>query len=97
MIVRIGELARRSGLSTKTLRFYEVEGLLPEPPRTPGGYRDYPPDTVDRLKLIRRGQAAGLALTEIKTILAIRDGGRAPCSHVRELLTERLAGVSGLV
>lgn len=82
----IGELAARGGVTTKTLRFYEKIGVLPEPARTPAGYRQYGEDSLDRLSFIRAAQAAGLTLAEIRTVIAIRDGGSAPCTHVVELL-----------
>lgn len=88
--MRIGELANANGITTKTLRFYESEGLMPIPPRTSGGYRDYPSDTVHRIDFIRRGQSAGLTLAQIGEILRIRDGGNAPCAHVQSLLSGRL-------
>jgi MerR family Zn(II)-responsive transcriptional regulator of zntA len=89
--VRIGELAHAAGTTTKTLRFYEDQGLLPEAPRTPAGYRDYSADAVSRIDFIHRGQAAGLTLAQIHQVLDIRDGGHAPCEHVRDLLDRRLA------
>ena len=89
--MRIGELADAAGTTTKTLRFYEEQGLLPEAPRTPAGYRDYSPDALARIDFIHRGQAAGLTLAEIRQVLDIRDRGHAPCEHVRELLDRRLA------
>ena len=55
----IGELAKRTGTTAKTLRFYEDEGLLPEPTRTSGGYRDYPAESADRVEFIRGAQQAG--------------------------------------
>jgi MerR family Zn(II)-responsive transcriptional regulator of zntA len=89
--MRIGELAAASGTTTKTLRFYEDAGLLPPPDRTPTGYRDYDPAVLARLDFIRRSQAAGLTLAQIRDVLAIRDTGTAPCQHVQQLLTDRLA------
>jgi DNA-binding transcriptional MerR regulator len=88
--VLIGELAEATGTTATTLRFYESSGLLPPPQRTPGGYRDYPASAVARLDFIRRGRAVGLTLVQIRDILDIREGGEAPCSHVRELLARRL-------
>lgn len=88
--MKISELATRGDTTPKTIRFYEQEGILPEPARTSGGYRDYGPEFVDRLQFIRRAQAAGLSLREVRQILAIRDRGEAPCGHVRTVLTERL-------
>ena len=89
----IGDLATRAGLSAKAIRFYEQAGLLPQPPRTPGGYRDYPPGAVDRLAFIRHAQAAGFTLADIRGVLAIRDSGQAPCQHVSVLIDEHLAQV----
>jgi len=89
----IGDLADRAGLSAKAIRFYEQAGLLPQPPRTSGGYRDYPPGAVDRLAFIRHAQAAGFTLADIRGVLAIRDSGQAPCQHVGVLIGEHLAQV----
>ncbi|MEU8834892.1 heavy metal-responsive transcriptional regulator [Streptomyces sp900116325] len=91
--MRIGDLATASGLTTKTIRFYEQTGLLPAPPRTPGGYRDYPEQTEARLAFIRDAQGAGLTLAEIRSVLALRDGGQAPCEHVAVLIDQRLADI----
>jgi MerR family copper efflux transcriptional regulator len=91
--MRIGVLAAKAGFTTKTIRFYEQAGLLPEPARTPAGYRDYPPEAVSRLAFIRDAQAAGLTLAEIRDVLAIRDGGQAPCQHVTSLIDQHLAQV----
>ena len=91
----IGDLATRAGLSAKTIRFYEQAGLMPQPPRTSGGYgyRDYPPGAVDRLAFIRHAQAAGFTLADIRGVLAIRDSGQAPCQHVSVLIDDHLAQV----
>jgi DNA-binding transcriptional MerR regulator len=91
--MRIGELAEASGTTTKTLRFYEEQGLLPPAERTSSGYRDYTPEAVARIDFVHRGQAAGLTLAQIKQILDIRDHGQAPCEHVRDLLDVRLTDI----
>ena len=91
--MKIGELARSTGVTVKTLRFYEGEGLLPEPDRTDSGYRDYPPDATARVTFIRTAQAAGLKLRQIGEILDIREQGEPPCQHVRALVHDRLAEV----
>ena len=88
--MRIGDLAATAGITTKTIRFYEHAGLLPDPPRTPAGYRDYPPEASTRLAFVRDAQAAGLTLTEIRGILAIRDSGQPPCEHVTTLIHAHL-------
>ena len=89
----IGALAGATGVPAKTLRYWEAEGLLHEPARTDGGYRDYPDDTVDRVAFIRHAQAAGLTLRQIGEIVAIRDDGRAPCTHAADLVEDRLTDV----
>ncbi|MER5688548.1 heavy metal-responsive transcriptional regulator [Streptomyces sp. NPDC002205] len=91
--MRIGELATQAGLSTKTIRFYEQAGLLPAPPRTSGGYRDYPEQAATRLSFVRDAQAAGLTLAEIRSVLALRDSGQAPCAQVSTLIDQHLADI----
>lgn len=91
--MRIGELADRSGVTAKTIRFWESTGLLADPARTPSGYRDYDPEAVDRLRFIRHSQTAGLTLAEIRQILAISDSGEPPCAHVTNLIHQHLTNV----
>lgn len=82
----IGELDQRAGTTTKTLRFYEQAGLLPEPDRTPSGYRDYAPSALDRLAFVRAAQAAGLTLAKIRWVVEVREAQGPPCEHVAGLL-----------
>ncbi len=89
--MRIGQLADQSGVSAKTIRFWESTGLLADPTRTPSGYRDYDPEVVDRLRFIRNAQTARLTLAEVRQVLAISDGGEPPCGHVTELIHRHLA------
>lgn len=91
--MRIGALSAATGVAARTLRFWEAEGLLPDPGRTPSGYRDYPREAADRVAFIGRAQAAGLTLVRIRTVLAVRDGGEAPCTHVAAYVDERLSEV----
>ena len=88
-----GELARLTGVSTDTLRHYERLGLLPKPPRTDGGYRDYPSHSLERVRLIRRALSVGFSLPELATILKMRDGGDAPCRRVRAMAEAKLQQV----
>ena len=89
--MQIGKLASRSGVATKTIRYYEAIGLLPPPARSASGYRDYDTSTLDRLAFVRAAQAVGLSLGEIRSIVALRDEGQTPCSHVLDLLRTRSA------
>jgi DNA-binding transcriptional MerR regulator len=91
--MQIGALARLSGVTPSTIRFYERSGLLAEPQRTPGGYRDYPPEAAEDLRFIAKAQASGLKLTDIREVMEIAAGGRPPCEHVRATVTARLAEV----
>jgi MerR family transcriptional regulator, Zn(II)-responsive regulator of zntA len=91
--VRIGELAAAAGTTTKTLRFYEESGLLPQTERAANGYRDYGPEALSRLDFIRRGRAAGLTLAQIREVIDIRDAGEAPCHHVYQLITAQLVDI----
>jgi len=91
--MKIGEVAERSGVPAKTIRFWEDQRLLPAPARTPAGYRDYDAAILERLAFIRHAQAAGLTLEHIGQVLDIRDGGQPPCVHVADLIARRLADV----
>lgn len=88
--MQIGELARRTGTSTKTIRFYEGIGLLPEPERAPNAYRIYDESAVERLLFIRDAKATGLSLDEISAVLDLRERGEATCGHVMGLLQRHL-------
>lgn len=90
----IGELADRVGVNTKTIRYYESIGLVPQPPRTDSGYRVYRAEDEARLVFIRTAQHLGLSLDEIREVLALRDAGTAPCEHVRDMLHEQIRTVS---
>jgi len=89
----IGQVADALGIPTRTIRFYERKGLLPEPQRADNGYRVYDNTTLARLGFIRSAQAAGLTLAEIVSIIHVRDDGSAPCSHVDALLETKLVVV----
>ncbi len=84
--MRIGEVADKVGVDPPTIRFYEQVGVLPEPERTASGYRAYEPADVDRLRFVVRARSLDLGLEDIREIVALRDGGVAPCGYVRGLL-----------
>lgn len=89
----IGELAERVGVTPDTLRYYERLRLVPAPPRSNGGYRLYDPAVAERLAFIRKAQALGLSLEDVRDVLRIADAGTPPCEHVRAALARRLADV----
>ena len=88
--MKIGEVAGRSAVPAKTIRFWEEQRLLPAPARTTAGYRDYDAAILERLAFIRNAQAAGFSLEHIRQILDIRDDGQPPCVHVADLIARRL-------
>lgn len=89
----IGQLAADLGVNPKTIRYYEEIGLLPNPQRSPKGYRVYGAADRERLHFIVRARGVGLSLEEIAEILAVRSGGQQPCDHVIALLDKKLAAL----
>jgi DNA-binding transcriptional MerR regulator len=87
--LKIGEAARRAGVTAKAIRFYERKRVLPPPIRATNGYRLYGDDAVEMLGFVKRAAGLGLTLAEIKDIIAIRQGGRPPCTHVHRLLRDK--------
>lgn len=84
MPLRIGEVASRAGVHRETLRYYERRGLIPNPPRRLSGYRLYPAETVERVRLIKWAQGLGFTLREIGELARIpRDHVRGRAEHVR--------------
>ena len=88
--MRAGELARLCGVSTDTLRHYERVGVLARPGRSAAGYRQYPPESVARVRLVRRALGLGFTLAELARILRTRDQGGAPCREVRAMAERKL-------
>ena len=83
--LHIGELAEQNGMTRDTLRYYERRGLLVKPPRSPGGFRLYPPDTLDRLQFVRHAQGVGLTLDDIGTLLSFN--GKRGLTHCKRRRT----------
>ena len=91
--MKIGELARRAGVSTRTLRYYESIGLLPPPGRMESGYRVYGPEHLERVRFIQRAKSLGFSLDEVREILRLRERGQAPCEHVLALLDRKIVEI----
>ena len=94
---KIGELAKLNGATTKTIRYYELLGLLPKPERTDSGYRLYDEKDVERLSFIRKAKNLGFSLTDIGETLSLYDSQQAPCIHVLELLDRKIEEIDQLV
>jgi len=87
--MQIKELALKTGVSAKTIRYYESIGLLPEPQRLDNNYRLYSEEDVRRVKLVAGATRLGLALDEVAEVLALRDRGEAPCRTLLDLLAQK--------
>ncbi len=89
----IGQVARRAGVGVETVRFYEREGLLEEPPRRASGYRQYSEQVVTRLHFIKRAQKLGFSLKEISELLLLRVDAQTSCDEVRQRTEAKIAEV----
>jgi DNA-binding transcriptional MerR regulator len=90
---KIGQVAHETGLSIDTIRFYEKQGLLKRSPRTEGGFRLFGTGDIETLKFVRKAQELGFSLNEIRELLILRSDHVPACSHVKELLDQKLVGV----
>jgi DNA-binding transcriptional MerR regulator len=89
-LLRIGQLAARSGITSRNLRFYADAGVFGELPRSPKGYRLFPPEAILWVQVLKAAQAAGFSLEEIQDLLQTLRQDSAPCEHVREALEAKL-------
>ena len=95
--MKIGELARRTGFSTKAIRYYELLKLLPEPDRTESGYRLYGQKDVERLEFIEKAKHLGFSLEDIRDFLILDEQQERPCVHVLALLDQKLKQVDDVL
>ena len=91
--MKIGEVAKAAGIGIDAVRFYEREGLIPEPARRPSGYRMYSPDVVLSLRFIRRAKELGFSLKEISELLSLETAAEATAADVRKLAEAKLADI----
>ncbi len=87
--MKIQEFSRLSGVSAKTIRYYESIGILPSPQRTPNGYRDYNENDLERARFVAGIRSLDLSLDEIAEILAMRDRREAPCRTLLDRIEQR--------
>jgi MerR family transcriptional regulator, mercuric resistance operon regulatory protein len=95
----IGTLARQGGVNVETIRYYQRRGLLQEPAKPRGGFRRYSPDTVKRIRFIKRAQALGFTLEEITGLLVLDERKacretRGIAAHKLELIQEKIADLT---
>lgn len=91
--MNIGQLAKQTGISIDTIRYYEKEGVLPKPQRLGSGYRRYSDDDVARLEFIRRAKALGFSLSEISSLLSLSSNSQADMSGVNAAVRLHLQSV----
>jgi len=96
-VLTIGEVAKAAEVGVETLRFYEREGLIAEPPRRQSGYRQYPLETVRRVRFIRRAKELGFTLKEIGELLSLRVDPSTTCADVREMARAKIADIEGRI
>lgn len=89
-MLKIGQLASRSGITARNLRFYADAGVFGELPRSPKGYRLFPVEAVHWVRILRASQAAGFSLEEVQELLRAIRQDSVPCAHVREALGGKL-------
>ncbi len=93
----IGALSKRTGCNIETIRFYERTGVLPAPPRNPGGRRIYDRDHLRRLTFVRRTRELGFTLGQVRDLLALADGRAGSCGKVERLARAKLDATRGRI
>ena len=89
----IGTLSKRTGVNIETIRYYEKQKLLPDPPRSEGGHRCYGEEHLKRLMFIRRSRQLGFSMEEIREMLILVDGGSYTCGEIRALTMEHAKSI----
>jgi len=84
------DLARATGCNLETIRYYEKIGVMPEPPRSENGYRNYQPEHLQRLGFVMRARDLGFCLAEVRELLTLVDGGMQTCAQVRTVAQKHL-------
>jgi Cd(II)/Pb(II)-responsive transcriptional regulator len=88
--MKIGELAKRSGCSIQTIRYYEKEGLISVPARTDGNFRLYDMAALEKLSFIKNCRTLDLTLSEIKHLIALQHSPNTPCETVNDMIDAHL-------
>jgi len=95
--VTIGKVAKQSGVGVETVRFYERQGLIDQPPRTSSGYRQYPDETVRRILFIRHAKVLGFSLKEIGELLTLQSDPDATCGDIQTRAEEKLRNINNRI
>jgi MerR family copper efflux transcriptional regulator len=93
-MLMIGHVARQVGVQPSAIRYYEAQGILPPPTRWPNRYRIYSEEAVKLLLFIKRAQALGITLKEIKPLLHLATQGQQPCQQVKKIARNHLRDIN---
>ncbi|MDD9877966.1 MAG: Cu(I)-responsive transcriptional regulator [Magnetovibrio sp.] len=91
--MNIGEISRETGLTAKTIRYYESIGLIPPADRKANGYRAYAPNDVATLKFISRARTLGFSLDEVRGLLTLWHDKARASADVKAMALEHIAGI----
>lgn len=91
--MNIGQVSKRAGLNSRTIRFYESIGLVGAPERASSGYRDYSEKDVHRLRFVASARALGFSVEEIRQLLALYDDRERSSSDVKHLVLQHVAEI----
>ncbi|MGN6098104.1 MAG: MerR family transcriptional regulator [Bosea sp. (in: a-proteobacteria)] len=91
--MRIGELARRTGVTVETIRWYEKAGLIEPPARSASNYRDYDAASLARLSFIKRGRELGFSLDQVVELMALARDREGDCGEVDAIARGHLATI----
>jgi len=95
--MKTGQVAKEAGVNVETLRFYERRGILKEPKRRASGYREYPPETVQIVRFVKRAQELGFTLDEVEELLVLRDDSARSCDEVRQVATVKIGEIESKI
>lgn len=92
-MLTIGQVAKQTGVTVEAVRFYEKQGLIEVPQRTESGYRQYPPDTLARVRFIQNAKDVGFTLKDIAELLALRQEPGTSCNDIKLQATRKIEEV----
>lgn len=91
--ITISKLAKKANVNKETIRYYERRGLIPKPPRTESGYRQYSEETVSRLRFIRHAQELGFSLKETLELLSLRVNEKTTCGDLQDIAKGKISEI----
>ena len=93
----IGELAKAADVGVQTIRYYERRGLIPKPPRSESGYRQYTPDTITLVKFIKRTQELGFSLNEITELISLKLEQTTDCGDIKSVAVSKISEIDSKI